>query len=55
MAAVSQTSSRYWKTGGGISIGAALAGNVPGLITAPKHGITGEEDPQLIIRGKYLE
>lgn len=52
VAAVSQTSGKVLERAGGVSnIGAALTGNVPGLITAQSTGLPGEEDPQLIIRG----
>ncbi len=53
VAAVSQTSGKVLERAGGVSsIGAALTGNVPGLITAQSTGLPGEEDPQLIIRGR---
>lgn len=52
VAAVSQTSGKVLERAGGVSnIGAALTGNVPGLITAQSTGLPGEEDPQLIVRG----
>lgn len=52
VAAVSQTDGKTLERAGGVSnIGAALTGNVPGLITAQSTGLPGEEDPQLIIRG----
>lgn len=52
VAAVSQTTGKTLERAGGVSnIGAALTGNVPGLITAQSTGLPGEEDPQLIIRG----
>lgn len=52
VAAVSQTTGKVLERAGGVSnIGAALTGNVPGLITAQSTGLPGEEDPRLIIRG----
>lgn len=53
VAAVSQTTGAVLERAGGVSnIGAALTGNVPGLITAQSTGLPGEEDPQIIIRGR---
>ncbi|MFD2886797.1 SusC/RagA family TonB-linked outer membrane protein [Chitinophaga cymbidii] len=53
VAAVSQTTGQVLERAGGVSnIGAALTGNVPGLITAQSTGLPGEEDPQIIIRGR---
>ncbi len=53
VAAVSQTTGKILERAGGVSnIGAALTGNVPGLITAQSTGLPGEEDPQIIIRGR---
>jgi TonB-dependent SusC/RagA subfamily outer membrane receptor len=53
VAAVSQTNGKVLERAGGVSnIGAALTGNVPGLITAQSTGLPGEEDPQIIIRGR---
>ncbi|THU41203.1 TonB-dependent receptor [Niastella caeni] len=53
VAAVSQTTGKVLERAGGVSnIGAALTGNVPGLITAQSTGLPGEEDPQIIIRGR---
>ena len=53
VAAVSQTTGKTLERAGGVSnIGAALTGNVPGLITAQSTGLPGEEDPQIIIRGR---
>jgi len=40
------------RAGGVSNIGAALTGNVPGLITSQSTGLPGEEDPQIIIRGR---
>ncbi|WP_315823589.1 TonB-dependent receptor plug domain-containing protein [Paraflavitalea speifideaquila] len=53
VAAISQTTGAVLERAGGVSnIGAALTGNVPGLITAQSTGLPGEEDPQIIIRGR---
>ena len=53
VSAVSQTTGKILERAGGVSnIGAALTGNVPGLITAQSTGLPGEEDPQLLIRGR---
>jgi TonB-linked SusC/RagA family outer membrane protein len=53
VAAVSTTTGKILERAGGVSnIGAALTGNVPGLITAQSTGLPGEEDPQIIIRGR---
>lgn len=53
VAAISQTTGKVLERAGGVSnIGAALTGNVPGLITAQSSGLPGEEDPQIIIRGR---
>lgn len=51
--AVTQTSGIVLERAGGVSnIGAALTGNVPGLITAQSTGLPGEEDPLIVIRGR---
>jgi TonB-linked SusC/RagA family outer membrane protein len=53
VAAVSQTTGKILERAGGVSnIGAALTGNVPGLITNASTGIPGGEDPQILIRGR---
>ncbi|HEY1113550.1 MAG TPA: TonB-dependent receptor [Chitinophagaceae bacterium] len=53
VAAVTQTTGKVLERAGGVSnIGAALTGNVPGLITAQSTGLPGEEDPLIIIRGR---
>lgn len=39
------------KTGGVSNVGAALTGNLPGVITMSSTGMPGAEDPQIIIRG----
>ncbi len=52
VAAIAQTTGKTLERAGGVSsIGAALTGNVPGLITNASTGLPGEEDPQLLIRG----
>ncbi len=52
VAAVTQATGKTLERAGGVSsIGAALTGNVPGLITSSGTGIPGGEDPQIIIRG----
>ena len=52
VASIAQVSGKTLERAGGVnSIGAALTGNVPGLITSASTGMPGEEDPQLFIRG----
>jgi len=52
VAAVSQTGFKELERAGGVtSLGAAMTGNLPGLITAQGSGTPGEEDPRFIIRG----
>ncbi|MEI6948138.1 SusC/RagA family TonB-linked outer membrane protein [Paraflavisolibacter sp. H34] len=52
VAAVSTTTGAVLERAGGVSnIGAALTGNVPGLVTMQSTGLPGEEDPQILIRG----
>ncbi|MBL3657227.1 TonB-dependent receptor [Fulvivirga sp. 2943] len=52
VAAITQTSSKTLeRTGGVSSVGAALTGNVPGVITTASTGMPGEEDPMIYIRG----
>ena len=52
VAAVTQATGKTLERAGGVSsIGAALTGNVPGLITSASTGIPGGEDPQIVIRG----
>ncbi|MCH5684893.1 TonB-dependent receptor plug domain-containing protein [Niabella sp. W65] len=52
VAAVSQTGFKELERAGGVtSLGAAMTGNLPGLITAQGTGTPGEEDPRFIIRG----
>ncbi|MDR0798551.1 MAG: SusC/RagA family TonB-linked outer membrane protein, partial [Dysgonamonadaceae bacterium] len=50
---ISQTNGDVLKRAGGVSnIGAALTGNVPGVITMQSTGKPGDEDPQILIRGQ---
>jgi TonB-linked SusC/RagA family outer membrane protein len=52
VAAVSQVSAKTLERAGGVqSIGAALTGNAPGLITTASTGMPGDEDPRIVIRG----
>ncbi len=52
VASVTQTTGKVLERAGGVSsIGAALTGNVPGLITNASTGLPGGEDPQILIRG----
>lgn len=52
VASITQTTGKVLERAGGVSsIGAALTGNVPGLITNSSTGLPGEEDPQILIRG----
>jgi len=51
--AVSQTNNEVLqRTGGVSSLGAALTGNLPGLITTASNGMPGAENPQIFIRGQ---
>ena len=51
--AVSQVDSKtLQRTGGVSSVGAALTGNLPGLITTSSSGAPGDENPQIFIRGQ---
>ncbi len=53
VAAISQTSGKVLQRAGGVSnIGAALTGNVPGVITVQGTGLPGAEDPTIYIRGQ---
>ncbi|WP_353138469.1 TonB-dependent receptor [Pseudopedobacter sp.] len=53
VAAITQTTGKVLERAGGVSsIGAALTGNVPGVVTTASTGMPGEEDPQIIIRGR---
>ena len=50
--AITQTTGAVLERAGGVSnIGAALTGNLPGVITTSSSGMPGEEDPQIVIRG----
>lgn len=40
------------RTGGISSLGAALTGNIPGLVTTSSSGMPGEEDPNILIRAQ---
>jgi TonB-linked SusC/RagA family outer membrane protein len=52
VAAITQVSGKTLERAGGVqSIGAALTGNAPGLVTSASSGMPGEEDPQIFIRG----
>ncbi|GEO03258.1 SusC/RagA family TonB-linked outer membrane protein [Adhaeribacter aerolatus] len=52
IAAITQTKGAVLERAGGVqSIGAALTGNVPGVITTSSTGMPGEEDPRILIRG----
>ncbi|GHT41476.1 hypothetical protein FACS189437_08430 [Bacteroidia bacterium] len=51
--AITQTSGKVLERAGGVSsIGAALTGNLPGVVTTSSTGMPGEEDPQILIRGR---
>lgn len=53
VAAITQTTGKVLQRAGGVSnIGAALTGNVPGVITVQGTGMPGLEDPQIFIRGQ---
>ncbi len=50
--AIAQTSSKELvRTGGVTSLGQALTGNLPGVVTMTSTGKPGEEDPEIRIRG----
>ena len=52
VAAINQVTGKSLERAGGVqSIGGALTGNVPGLVTSASSGMPGEEDPQIFIRG----
>lgn len=49
--AITQTSGKILERAGGVSsLGSALTGTLPGVITSASSGIPGAEDPQIIIR-----
>lgn len=51
--AITQTTGKVLQRAGGVSnIGAALTGNVPGVITVQGTGLPGAEDPTIYIRGQ---
>jgi len=51
--AITQTNAATLEKSGGITtLGAALTGNVPGVITLSGNGAPGAEDPQIYIRGQ---
>ena len=50
--AITQTSGEVLERAGGVSsVGAALTGNLPGVITTSSTGMPGAEDPTIVIRG----
>ena len=50
--AIAQTTGKVLERAGGVSdLGAALTGNLPGVITTQGTGMPGEEDPKIVIRG----
>jgi TonB-linked SusC/RagA family outer membrane protein len=50
--AITQTTGEVLQRAAGITdIGAALTGNLPGVITSASTGVPGEEEPQIVIRG----
>ena len=50
--AITQTTGKVLERSGGITdVGAALTGNLPGVVTTSSSGLPGEEDPQIVIRG----
>ncbi|MBN2743701.1 MAG: TonB-dependent receptor [Marinilabiliaceae bacterium] len=51
VAAITQTTGETLERAGGVSsVGAALTGNVPGVVTSSSTGMPGEEDPKIVIR-----
>ncbi len=53
VASIAQVSGTTLERSGGVSsIGGALTGNAPGVITSSSTGMPGEEDPQIVIRGQ---
>ena len=50
--AIAQTTGKVLERAAGVTdIGAALTGNLPGVITTASSGMPGEEEPQIVIRG----
>lgn len=51
--AIAQTSGATLARAGGVSsLGAALTGNLPGVVTMSSTGMPGAEDPKIVIRGQ---
>ena len=49
---ITQTTGKVLERAGGVSnIGAALTGNLPGVVTMSSTGMPGDEDPRIVIRG----
>ena len=49
---IAQTTGKTLERAGGVSnIGAALTGNLPGVVTMQSTGMPGDEDPKIVIRG----
>ena len=50
--AITQTTGQVLERAAGVSsVGAALTGNLPGVVTTQTTGMPGEEDPKIVIRG----
>ena len=49
---ITQTTGKVLERTGVTSLGAALTGNLPGVITSASTGMPGDEDPEIIIRTK---
>ena len=48
-----QTTGKVLQRAGGVSsVGAALTGNLPGIVTTASTGMPGQEDPEIILRGQ---
>lgn len=51
--AITQTNAKVLERAGGVSsLGQALTGNLPGVVTSSSTGMPGDEDPQIIIRAQ---
>lgn len=51
--AITQTNAKVLERAGGVSsLGSALTGNLPGVITYSSTGMPGAEDPKIVIRGQ---
>ena len=49
--AIAQTTGETLQRAGGVSnVGAALTGNLPGVVTSASTGMPGDEDPKIVIR-----